>query len=82
MLEAEAWVAVAFVLFLGLLVYLGAHRRLLDGIEVVREGDTLERGDDRGRTDEVTQPEGRQRPRLGERPGDDERGVITDELER
>ena len=33
MLEAEAWVAVAFVLFLGLLVYLGAHRRLLDGID-------------------------------------------------
>src|SRR5271165_2204392 len=33
MLEAEAWVAVAFVLFLGLLVYLGAHRRLIDGID-------------------------------------------------
>ena len=33
MLEAEAWVAVAFVLFLGLLVYMGAHRRVLDGID-------------------------------------------------
>jgi F-type H+-transporting ATPase subunit b len=33
MLEAEAWVAVAFVLFLGLLVYLGAHRKVIDGID-------------------------------------------------
>jgi F-type H+-transporting ATPase subunit b len=33
MLEAEAWVAVAFVIFLGLLVYLGAHRRVIDGID-------------------------------------------------
>ena len=33
MVEAEAWVAVAFVLFLGLLVYLGAHRRIIDGID-------------------------------------------------
>jgi F-type H+-transporting ATPase subunit b len=33
MIEAEAWVAVAFVLFLGLLVYLGAHRRVIDGID-------------------------------------------------
>jgi F-type H+-transporting ATPase subunit b len=32
-MEAEAWVAVAFVLFLGLLVYLGAHRRVIDGID-------------------------------------------------
>jgi F-type H+-transporting ATPase subunit b len=31
--EAEAWVAIAFVLFLGLLVYLGAHRRVIDGID-------------------------------------------------
>ena len=30
MLEAEAWVAIAFVLFLGLLVYLGAHRRVIE----------------------------------------------------
>ena len=33
MLEAEAWVAIAFVIFLGLLVYLGAHRRVIDGID-------------------------------------------------
>ncbi len=33
MLEAEAWVAVAFVAFLGLLIYLGAHRRVLDGLD-------------------------------------------------
>jgi F-type H+-transporting ATPase subunit b len=32
-MEAEAWVAVAFVLFLGLLIYLGAHRRVIDGID-------------------------------------------------
>ncbi len=31
--EAEAWVAIAFVLFLGLLVYLGAHRRVIGGID-------------------------------------------------
>jgi F-type H+-transporting ATPase subunit b len=33
MIEAEAWVAIAFVLFLGLLGYLGAHRRVIDGID-------------------------------------------------
>jgi F-type H+-transporting ATPase subunit b len=33
MIEAEAWVAVAFVLFLALLVYLGAHRRVISGID-------------------------------------------------
>ena len=33
MLEAEAWVAVAFVIFLGLLVYLRAHRRVIDGLD-------------------------------------------------
>jgi F-type H+-transporting ATPase subunit b len=33
MLEAEAWVAICFVLFICLLVYLGAHRRVLDGID-------------------------------------------------
>ena len=33
MLEAENWVAVAFLAFLGLLVYLGAHRKLIDGID-------------------------------------------------
>ena len=33
MIEAEAWVAVAFVFFLGILVYVGAHRRVIDGID-------------------------------------------------
>ena len=33
MIEAEGWVAIAFVIFLGLLVYLGAHRRVIDGID-------------------------------------------------
>jgi len=33
MIEAEAWVAVAFVLFLCLLVYVGAHRRVIGGID-------------------------------------------------
>jgi len=31
--EAETWVAIAFVIFLGILVYLGAHRRVIDGID-------------------------------------------------
>jgi F-type H+-transporting ATPase subunit b len=31
--EAEAWVAIAFVLFLALLVYLGVHRRVIGGID-------------------------------------------------
>ncbi len=33
MLEAEAWVAIAFVIFLGVLVYFGAHRRVIDAID-------------------------------------------------
>jgi F-type H+-transporting ATPase subunit b len=33
MIEAEAWVAIAFVLFLGLLVYLGAHRWVAESID-------------------------------------------------
>ena len=33
MLEAESWVAIAFLAFLGLLVYLGAHRKLIEGID-------------------------------------------------
>jgi len=33
MIEAEAWVAIAFVLFLALLVYLGAHRRVAEAID-------------------------------------------------
>lgn len=33
MLETEAWVAIGFVIFLGVLVYLGAHRRIIDGLD-------------------------------------------------
>ena len=32
MLEAESWVALAFLCFLGLLVYLGAHRKMIAAI--------------------------------------------------
>jgi F-type H+-transporting ATPase subunit b len=34
--EAEAWVAIAFVLFLGLMVYMGAHRRVIGAIDARR----------------------------------------------
>jgi len=30
---AEAWVAIAFVCFLGLLAYLGVHRKLIDSLD-------------------------------------------------
>jgi len=33
MQETENWVALAFVLFLGLLLYLGAHRRITDSLD-------------------------------------------------
>ena len=33
MFEAENFVALGFVIFLGLLVYLGAHRRVISGID-------------------------------------------------
>ena len=33
MFEAENFVALGFVIFLGLLVYLGAHRRVIQGID-------------------------------------------------
>jgi F-type H+-transporting ATPase subunit b len=33
MAEAETWVAIAFLCFLGLLAYLGAHRKLIDAID-------------------------------------------------
>ena len=33
MLEAESWVAIAFLCFLGLLVYVGAHRKMIDAID-------------------------------------------------
>jgi F-type H+-transporting ATPase subunit b len=31
--ETENWVAIAFICFLGLLAYLGAHRKILDAID-------------------------------------------------
>jgi F-type H+-transporting ATPase subunit b len=37
MFEAEFWVAAAFVIFLGVLGYLGAHKLLLSGIDERRE---------------------------------------------
>ena len=37
MLEAEFWVAVAFVIFVGVLAYFGAHRMLVKGIDDRRE---------------------------------------------
>src|SRR6266851_3801378 len=33
MLETENWVAIAFLCFLGLLAYLGAHRKMIDAID-------------------------------------------------
>jgi F-type H+-transporting ATPase subunit b len=33
MINAEFWVAVAFVLFVGLAIYMGAHRMLLDALD-------------------------------------------------
>ncbi|TMJ33445.1 MAG: ATP F0F1 synthase subunit B [Alphaproteobacteria bacterium] len=37
MLEPEFWVAVAFILFIGVLVYYGAHKRLVKGIDDRRD---------------------------------------------
>ena len=31
--EAETWVAIAFIIFIGVLIYLGAHRRVFDGLD-------------------------------------------------
>ncbi len=31
--EAETWVAIAFVVFLGVLGYLGAHRKIIDALD-------------------------------------------------
>jgi F-type H+-transporting ATPase subunit b len=42
MFEAEFWVAVAFVIFVGVLAYVGAHRRLVKGIDGRRERITAE----------------------------------------
>jgi F-type H+-transporting ATPase subunit b len=33
MFEAEFWVAVAFVIFLGVLAYVGVHRKILDALD-------------------------------------------------
>jgi F-type H+-transporting ATPase subunit b len=33
MIETEAWVAIAFVIFIGLLGYLGAHRRVFGALD-------------------------------------------------
>lgn len=33
MFEAEFWVAVAFVIFIGVLVYVGVHRKILDALD-------------------------------------------------
>ena len=33
MLEAEFWVAVAFVIFLGVLGYVGVHRKIIDALD-------------------------------------------------
>jgi F-type H+-transporting ATPase subunit b len=35
--EAENWVAIAFICFLGLLAYLGVHRKLIDSLDA-RQG--------------------------------------------
>jgi F-type H+-transporting ATPase subunit b len=37
MLEAEFWVALAFVIFVGVLGYFGAHKRLVKGIDDRRD---------------------------------------------
>jgi F-type H+-transporting ATPase subunit b len=37
MFEAEFWVAIAFVIFLGVMAYFGAHRRLVKGIDGRRD---------------------------------------------
>ncbi|HEY7664191.1 MAG TPA: ATP F0F1 synthase subunit B [Xanthobacteraceae bacterium] len=37
MFEAEFWVAVAFFIFVGALAYLGAHRRLVKGLDDRRD---------------------------------------------
>jgi F-type H+-transporting ATPase subunit b len=37
MFEAEFWVAVAFVLFLGVLAYVGVHKHILKGVDQRRD---------------------------------------------
>jgi len=33
LMEAETWVAIAFVIFLGILAYVGVHRTILDTLD-------------------------------------------------
>jgi F-type H+-transporting ATPase subunit b len=37
MFEAEFWVAVAFFIFVGVLIYFGVHRLVLDGVDARRD---------------------------------------------
>jgi F-type H+-transporting ATPase subunit b len=37
MLGAEDWVAIAFIAFIGLLVYMGAHRQIIGGLDARRD---------------------------------------------
>ena len=55
---------------------------LLHGVEVVRQHDLVELGDQRTRADEVAEAGRRHRPRLRVGAGDDERPVVVDQLER
>jgi F-type H+-transporting ATPase subunit b len=32
-MEAESWVAIAFMLFVGLLAYIGLHRKIIEGLD-------------------------------------------------
>ena len=55
---------------------------LLHRVEVVRQHDLVELGDQPRRPDEVAEAGGGHRPRLGVGAGDDERHVVVDQLER
>lgn len=37
MFEAETWVALAFVVFLGVLIYFGVHKHMIEGIDERRD---------------------------------------------
>ena len=55
---------------------------LLGRVEVIRQRDLVELGDEPRRADEVAEAGAGHRPRLAERAGDDERHVVVDELDR
>ena len=55
---------------------------LAGGVEVVRQHHPLQLLHDLGRPDQVAEPAGGHRPRLGERPGDDQRPVVVDQVQR